>query len=78
MIEKPVSFETLSDLEFSTQSVFQLLKIEAFWFSQYDVRFTFLSLSLHLRLLEHLTMSFVSLSKLIMVILKPALENFFI
>ena len=45
MIEKPVSFETLPYLEFSTQSVFQLLKIEAFWFSQYDVRFTFLSLS---------------------------------
>ena len=45
MIEKPVSFETLPYLEFSTQSVFQLLKIEAFWFSQYDVRFTFFSLS---------------------------------
>lgn len=78
MIEKPVSIETLPDLEFSTQSVFQLLKIEAFWFSQYDVRFTCLSLFSSFKVSRAPYNVIVSLSKLIMVILKPAFENSFI
>lgn len=45
MTEKPVSFEILPDLGFSTQSALQLLEIEAFSFSKYNVGLTFLTLS---------------------------------